>query len=601
MKKRIISLVLVIAMVISICQVLPAKAEAEKRVVPPEEYDAEGICANLPSKFDLRDYGYVTPVKYQMPYGLCWCFAVCASLESSALMKGYGEYDLSERHMGWFSSHLISLGSEVDNEGFDYTKRTDRKWYNVGGLSCGVINTIMKGYGIALEEKYPYEKTEEAIPAGCAYDCVLRCKRCMTIPTSETEEIKKAIVKYGALYAVVAVMAWETRRNWNTISNAVYVTDIQYDLVEGNYNSHAVSIVGWDDNFSRNNFLTKPPGDGAWIVKNTLGTEWGNEGYFYLSYYDASIAREPYWVAFEAAPISLYDRLYQYDGGVGQSISEDTYGVAIHFTAKNDETLSGVAIKPQGLANATVNVYKNVSDIDEVDNAKSIYTQEYTIDGHDYQTIVFDEGVFLDVGDEVYITVTFDKRIDYSIDVEEVFWANINSAKAHEDETYVKKLKNSKWKDLAIDKTPANACIKALTKIGHRLFADDEQYLGLINFSIDTDCSDYNVLKWYGGCRADYYDIYRKATGEKAYHVITTVPSAADMYYDRDVVCGKRYSYMIVARAGNKEGTSLTKSVVVVNQTPLVRICKLVRRFVQSHIKSKNFLSSIFVLLWCII
>ena len=74
------------------------------------------------------------------------------------------------------------------------------------------------------------------------------------------------------------------------------------DSKNGAYVNHAVVIVGWDDNFPKENFLEEnglPPGDGAWIVKNSWGSsestfpnkyDWGDKGYFYLSYYDHCIA-----------------------------------------------------------------------------------------------------------------------------------------------------------------------------------------------------------------------------------------------------------------------------------------------------------------------
>ncbi len=55
--------------------------------------------------------------------------------------------------------------------------------------------------------------------------------------------------------------------------------------------NHGVTVVGWDDTFSKTNWPEghRPPADGVWIVKNSWNTDWGNEGYFLLSYYDMTI------------------------------------------------------------------------------------------------------------------------------------------------------------------------------------------------------------------------------------------------------------------------------------------------------------------------
>ncbi len=55
--------------------------------------------------------------------------------------------------------------------------------------------------------------------------------------------------------------------------------------------THAVTVVGWDDEFSADNWPEdrRPPADGVWIVKNSWGEDWGNDGYFLLSYYDMTL------------------------------------------------------------------------------------------------------------------------------------------------------------------------------------------------------------------------------------------------------------------------------------------------------------------------
>src|SRR5690606_5782174 len=89
---------------------------------------------------------------------------------------------------------------------------------------------------------------------------------------------------------------------------------------------HAITLVGWDDNYPRTKFTYLPPGNGAFLAKNSWGSDRGYGGYFWISYYDTFLGREgsvgtPLTLsilynpnsAFNASPLSTYDYIYQYD------------------------------------------------------------------------------------------------------------------------------------------------------------------------------------------------------------------------------------------------------------------------------------------------
>jgi hypothetical protein len=75
--------------------------------------------------------------------------------------------------------------------------------------------------------------------------------------------------------------------------------------------NHSVTVVGWDDSFLRTRFNTAAPGNGAFILKNSWGTAWGDRGYFYMSYYDKSLHMGAQF--YNAEPVTNYTRVYQYD------------------------------------------------------------------------------------------------------------------------------------------------------------------------------------------------------------------------------------------------------------------------------------------------
>ena len=126
----------------------------------------------------------------------------------------------------------------------------------------------------------------------------------------------------------------------------VHVNNAYYDNGSQPYGNHAVAIVGWDDSFDRNKFSPAAPGNGAFIIKNSWGTSWGEKGYFYISYYDTMVGYDEL-VAFTAPENPTeYTRIYSYDplGVVGNmGYGSNTAWFANVFTAQDNEQIEAVS------------------------------------------------------------------------------------------------------------------------------------------------------------------------------------------------------------------------------------------------------------------
>ena len=111
-----------------------------------------------------------------------------------------------------------------------------------------------------------------------------------TEPEAQTEDLYAIAKKLGLDYDEFQA---ELQMQQEAASD-VYMNTETYAQYTNNTNtgiSHGVTLVGWDDNYSVENFLEdkRPPADGAWIARNSWGESYGNDGYFYISYYDQSI------------------------------------------------------------------------------------------------------------------------------------------------------------------------------------------------------------------------------------------------------------------------------------------------------------------------
>lgn len=308
--------------------------------------------ALLPSSYDLRDYGKVGPVEDQGSYGTCWAFAALGSAES-ALVEQFPFISFSKLHLAWFAV----TGAE-EEEYFSMQAGSEYDPYNMGGSDTKAVSALAAWKGPVLSEKMPYDtqKADETLRREADYhlqDAFYLSYGSYGYNEPETpiagaNIIKQVLMDYGAVsvsYTGSDAQA-AAQGYYNPDTFAVYHDEFQYA-------DHAVLIVGWDDDFSRENFKEgcRPETDGAWLIRNSWGTGWGDDGYFWLSYADATIEFGPYY-HLEAA--GNYARNYQYDTtGWGISASADDFlytkdaskqaFISNIFTAESAEQLEAVS------------------------------------------------------------------------------------------------------------------------------------------------------------------------------------------------------------------------------------------------------------------
>ena len=285
---------------------------------PPLNYHANRSGADIPiigvpngrkrsgvelSYFNSWEEGRLPPIRDQGQYGTCWVFATLGAMEADLVSDGADrEVDLSELHLAYYSYH--SYYDEKDCNIGDFIESPERTFLDQGGSLDLAIHTL-ENIGCAPEAAAPYAWAGDYTPGiyeGRAYKDVHLAGSC-SFNAADIDAIKDAIYTHGS----VATEMFMDDKFYSAEYNSYYCPD---EFEE----NHAIMLVGWDDDFSKDHFISgTPEGDGAWLVRNSWGAEmYDSSGYFWMSYYDQPFLNRGYVVAFDAAP-GQYDHCYAYD------------------------------------------------------------------------------------------------------------------------------------------------------------------------------------------------------------------------------------------------------------------------------------------------
>ncbi|MBO4864880.1 MAG: leucine-rich repeat protein [Eubacterium sp.] len=409
------------------------------------------------------------PVKDQNITGTCWCFSMLEASEQSILSKsGAKSVDLSEYQESYFiyNQNGDKLGLSNDSVEAPMTEVGGIEYYSLGATVLSGLFSSTKGVGLidendakftdlidrlhdedkaVLSEDYYYNHNKYTVSGIKILDTV-----------KQRNEVKQYIKEYGA--AQTSYMHYDECFDYSTYG---YYHAEEIPVFWGG--GHAVAIVGWDDNYSKDNFAYSPEHDGAWLIKNSWGDIWGLDGYFWMSYDEPSIGSA---IFFDLEEADSYDNIYQYDGTLSENIISGYLTGANVFEAQNDEILGYVSFfTVQDKTNYEVSIYKNPAN-GKPNGGTLLEKLEGSIDHMGYTKLKLKSEYKINKGEKFSVVVkqTVDgKAADiYCDESGDLIYVKNNSV-SKPGESYASKDGNT-WEDLSASGNK-NLRIKAFTRI----------------------------------------------------------------------------------------------------------------------------------------
>ena len=296
-------------------------------------------------------------VKDQASSGLCWAFSTSSACEYSYAKEMYettGEIatveELSPGHLAQFFYNRVvdPLGNTAGDMN---SLPPEDHWATTGGNAIFAMQHMAGWSGMASEEKAPIGKVLEHIKnydwdgsiapysADLAYEDVLVLQESKYFTRPDMDTMKDLVLQYGAFS--IAVEYDNRYLNLDEIdpeTGEAYVGGRSFYNTSSNpQHNHAVTLIGWDDDYPKENFRREIPGNneedpakvvepennGAWIIQNSWGTVANDGGFFYMSYESAEFLNDYYIIAFDMQPADTYQYNFHYDGTAGSADASD--------------------------------------------------------------------------------------------------------------------------------------------------------------------------------------------------------------------------------------------------------------------------------------
>ena len=339
----------------------------------------------LPTKYSMKDEGWVSRVGNQNPYGMCWAFAGCAAAEGAANMK----YNTNTNVF----SPLNMLNKNL--------------YYGYLGLDTGgnyehVMAYFYSNIGPVNEKDNPYKSpwtspSTQPTKPGVVDNAYILSGWNGGFTIGERNAIKTHVLHKGA---VDIAIYWDD--SYLTYDQKSYYCSWSYGRT-----NHCVTVVGWDDTYSKNKFTNPPEADGAFLIKNSWGPDYHGDGYFWLSYYDKN-AGQAMGVEYTKASKAPYNKIISHSKAVGSNYLVGAKYAKLIYAPSKAGTLYGIRTY---IVDGGVTVKVTVKS-----GSSTVASTSFKTSYPGYMTKLFDTPYEYDDGEKLTVIVNYNTNAEVNKD-----------------------------------------------------------------------------------------------------------------------------------------------------------------------------------------